>query len=118
MGAEVLYPKSAHKLDIRKLAGRKEPEPEQLAEFAELAKQAKVHIEVLESSGIPKKYWHSHAMNWMLFQWTQNREFAYGMLCAMYDNYLEQNKSAIEKKKIQGQISQFLQILDKMAACQ
>ncbi len=118
MGAELLYPKSAHKLDIRKLAGRKEPEPEQLAEFAELAKQAKVHIEVLESSGIPKKYWHSHAMNWMLFQWTQNREFAYGMLCAMYDNYLEQNKSAIEKKKIQGQISQFLQILDKMSACQ
>ena len=41
-----------------------------------------------------------------------------GMLCAMYDNYLEQNKSAIEKKKIQGQISQFLQILDKMTACQ
>lgn len=57
-------------------------------------------------------------MNWMLFQWTQNREFAYGMLCAMYDNYLEQNKSVIEKKKIQGQISQFLQILDKMTACQ
>ena len=118
MSAEVLYPKSAHKLDIRKLAGRKETEPERLAEFAELAKKAKSHIEVLESSGIPKQYWHSHAMNWMLVQWTQNREFAYGMLCAMYDNYLEQNKSAIEKKKIQGQISQFLQILDKMTACQ
>ena len=82
MGAEVLYPKSAHKLDIRKLAGRKETEPERLAEFAELAKKARSHIEVLESSGIPKQYWHSHAMNWMLFQWTQNREFAYGMLCA------------------------------------
>ena len=91
---------------------------DELAEFAELAKKARSHIEVLESSGIPKQYWHSHAMNWMLFQWTQNREFAYGMLCAMYDNYLEQNKSAIEKKKIQGQISQFLQILDKMTACQ
>lgn len=117
-GSEILSPKSAHKLDIRKLAGRKEPDAEQLAEFNKLARQARTHIEVLESSGIPRKYWHSHAMNWMLFQWSQNREFAYAMLCAMYDNYLEQNKSASEQKKIHGEISQFLQTLDKMTACQ
>lgn len=118
IGAEILYPKSAHKLDIRKLAGRKEPDLEQLAEFTKVAKKAKVHIEVLESSTIPRKYWHSHAMNWILFQWSQNREFSYAMLCAIYDNYLEQNKSASEQKKIQGQINQFLLILEKMSAVQ
>lgn len=117
---DVLMPKTSHKLDLRKLTGngKKDPDPDQQEVLSKLAAQAEIHIKVLESSGIPKQYWHSHAMNWMLFQWTQNREYAYGMLCAMYDNYLEQKKNSSDKKKLQGQIQQFLQALDKLSAFQ
>lgn len=117
-GSELLNARTGHNLVIRKLSNRKEPEAEHTEELAELAKQAEIHVKVLESSGIPRKYWYSHAMNWMLFQWSQNREFAYAMLCAMYDNYLDQRKSSIEKKKIQGQTTVFLNTLDRMFACQ
>lgn len=120
-GSELLNTRSSHKPVIQKLSGirkTEKPEPEYTEELAELAKQAEIHVKVLESSGIPRKYWYSHAMNWMLFQWSQNREFAYAMLCAMYDNYLEQGKSKTEKRKIQGQTTVFLNTLDKMFACQ
>lgn len=117
-GSTLLNAKSGTSLVKRKLTGKKGAEPDHAQELAELAKEAEIHVKVLESSGIPRKYWYSHAMNWMLFQWSQNREFAYAMLCAMYDNYLEQQKSAIEKRKIQGQTASFLNTLDKMCACQ
>lgn len=120
-GSELLNTKSSRTPVIQKLAGKKGAEstdPERAEELSKLTKQAEIHVKVLESSGIPRKYWHSHAMNWMLFQWSQNREFAYAMLCAMYDTYLEQGKSKVEQRKIQGQSTVFLNTLDKMFACQ
>lgn len=120
-GSELLFPKS-RPFGLERLTGRKSEKEadsqEQLQKLTALARQADTHIRVLEASGIPRRYWYSHAMNWMLFQWSQNREFAYAMLCAMYDNYLEQAKSGSEKRKIEGQTARFLHALDKLAACQ
>ena len=82
-----------------------------LSEDRHIEKEAK---EILERCGEIPAYVASFDVLTQLTGYKLTR----GMLCAMYDNYLEQNKSAIEKKKIQGQISQFLQILDKMTACQ
>ncbi len=118
-GFQMLNDKSARKGSvIRKLSGRKKPEEEHAEQLAGLAKEAEIHVKVLESSGIPKKYWCSHAMNWMLFQWSQNREFAYAMLCVMYDSYLDDRKTAAEKKQIQSETALFLSTLDKIISCQ
>lgn len=117
-GFQMLHDKSAHSNPvIRKLSGRKKPEEEHAEQLAELAKEAEIHVKVLESSGIPKKYWCSHAMNWMLFQWSQNREFAYAMLCVMYDSYLDDRKTAAEKKQILNDTALFLNTLDKIVSC-
>ncbi len=117
-GFQLLNDMSGHNAVIRKLSGRKKPEEEHAEQLAALAKEAEPHVKVLESSGIPKKYWYSHSMNWMLFQWSQNREFAYAMLCVMYDSYLEDRKTNAEKKQIQGEASVFLSTLDRLFACQ
>ena len=53
-------------------------------------------------------------MNWLLFQWSQNRDLPYALLYSMYDSYLEQCKSALEKKKITSQNALFLNNLDKL----
>ena len=116
-GFQLLNDKSAKKTVLQKLSGKKKPNEEHAGQLAELAKETEIHVKVLESSGIPKKYWCSHAMNWMLFQWSQNREFAYAMLCAMYDNYLDDRKTAAEKKQIQNETTLFLNTLEKISAC-
>lgn len=79
-----------------------------------LAGEADVHIRVLESGYIPRDYWFSHAMNWLLFQWSQHRELSYEMLFSMYDSFLEQRKSALDKRKIQLKRNAFLSSLDKL----
>lgn len=116
-GFQLLNDKSGKKTVLQKLSGKKKPKEEHTEQLTELAKEAEIHVKVLESSGIPKKYWCSHAMNWMLFQWSQNREFAYAMLCVMYDNYLDDRKTAAEKKQIQSETALFLNTLDRISAC-
>lgn len=91
--------------------GRCEPDSEKLAV---IAGEAYPHIQVLEDGEIPRQYWFSHAMNWLLFQWSQNRDLPYTLLYSMYDSYLEQCKSALEKRRIMGQSSLFLTNLDKL----
>lgn len=98
--------------------GKQDIPEENLEELSQLASEAEVHIRVLESGDIPRKYWYSHSMNWLLFQWSQNRDLPYIMLYAMYDSYLEQNKTTLEKKKIMNQCAAFLANLDKIMACQ
>ena len=90
---------------------RQEPDAERLAAIAE---EAHPHILVLKDGEIPRRYWFSHAMNWLLFQWSQNRDLPYALLYSMYDSYLEQCKSALEKKKITSQNALFLNNLDKL----
>ena len=87
-------------------------------ELENLASEADVHIRVLESGNIPREYWFSHAMNWILFQWSQHRDMSYDMLFSMYDNYLEQHKSGLDKKKIQVKRSTFFSTLDKLMGYQ
>ena len=94
--------------------GKQELSKEKLSELSQLASEAEIHIKVLESGDIPRKYWFSHAMNWLLFQWSQHRDLSYAMLFSMYDSYLEQCKSGFERKKIQSQAETFLTTLDKM----
>ena len=91
--------------------GRQEPDEERLTA---IAGEAYPHIQVLEQGEIPRQYWFSHAMNWLLFQWSQNRDLPYALLYSMYDSYLEQCKSALEKRKITSQASLFLNNLDKL----
>ena len=86
-------------------------------ELSRLAAEAEPRIRVLKSGDIPRKYWFSHAMNWILFQWSQNRDLPYIMLFSMYDSYLEQCKSAWEKRKILSQKDLFLSNLDKIMTC-
>ncbi len=90
---------------------RQEPNVEKLAAIAE---EAHPHILVLKNGEIPRRYWFSHAMNWLLFQWSQNRDLSYALLYSMYDSYLEQCKSALEKKKITSQNALFLNNLDRL----
>ena len=85
-----------------------------LQQLQKIAKEAAAHITVLESANIPREYWFSHAMNWILFQWSQHRELSYEILYAMYDGYLEQRKSALDQKKIQLKRNMFLNRLDKI----
>lgn len=79
-----------------------------------IANEAYPHIQLLKDGDIPRQYWFSHAMNWLLFQWSQNRDLAYPLLYSMYDSYLEQCKSAGEKRKITNQAALFLNNLDKL----
>ena len=74
--------------------------PEKKQKLHTIAAKMKTHINVLNSGDIPKKYWASHSMNWILFQWSQHRDFSYAMLYSMYDTYLEESKSTYEMKKI------------------
>ena len=82
--------------------------------LTELAAQADPHIRMLEDGEIPRQYWFSYAMNWILFQWSQNRDLPYIMLYSMYESYLEQCKSVLEKRKIMFQTTSFLTNLDKL----
>lgn len=82
--------------------------------LTELATQADSHIKLLEDGEIPRQYWFSYAMNWLLFQWSRNRDLSYLMLYSMYDSYLEQCKTLLEKRKITGQAALFLSNLDKL----
>lgn len=82
--------------------------------LTELAAQADPHIRMLEDGEIPRQYWFSYSMNWLLFQWSQNRDLPYVMLFSMYESYLEQCKSLIEKRKIMSQTTSFLTNLDKL----
>ncbi|MCB6413553.1 J domain-containing protein [Dorea acetigenes] len=94
--------------------GKQELSSENRNELSQLASEAQIHIQVLESGDIPKKYWFSHAMNWLLFQWSQHRDLSYAMLFSMYDSYLEQCKSNFERKKILNHTESFLTTLNKM----
>ena len=98
--------------------GRQEMPEDKVNELSKLASKAEIHIKVLESGDIPRKYWVSHAMNWLLFQCSQHRDLSYAMLYSMYDSYLEQCKSNLEKRKIASQCTVFLTNLDKIMACQ
>ncbi len=82
--------------------------------LTELATEAEPHIKMLEDGEIPRQYWFSYAMNWLLFQWSQNRDLPYIMLYTMYDSYVEQCKSGLEKRKISSQAALFLSNLDKL----
>lgn len=104
-GGALLKPKH---LGMRKVS------EEQQQELSHLASEADVHIRVLDSGSIPQEYWFSHAMNWLLFQWSQHRNLSYAMLFSMYDSYVEQHKSALDKKKIQSRRTSFLSTLEKM----
>ncbi len=95
----------------QKLFGKQELPVEKLTE---LAAQADPHIRMLEDGEIPRQYWFSYSMNWLLFQWSQNRDLPYVMLFSMYESYLEQCKSVIEKRKIMNQTTLFLTNLDKL----
>ncbi|MDD3361025.1 MAG: DnaJ domain-containing protein [Hespellia sp.] len=85
-------------------------------ELVKLAEQLQPLMKTLEDGEIPRTYWHSHAINWILFQWSQNRDLPYALLFAMYDSYLEQRKTVIEKIKITTQASAFLSTLDRIIA--
>lgn len=93
--------------------GRKAPDASRLEA---ISAEALPLIGVLRDGEIPKRYWFSHAMNWLLFQWSQNRDLPYPLLYSMYESYLEQCKTAGEKKKITGQNAVFLQNLDKLVS--
>lgn len=85
-----------------------------MAKLIALAAQADPHITTLTDGNIPREYWHSNAINWLLFQWSQNRDLPYPLLFTMYQSYLEQNKSALEKRKLTTMSSTFLQTLDRL----
>lgn len=105
-----LVSESAPLLKQKKFS-RQEPDAEKLAAIAE---EAHPRILVLQDGEIPRRYWFSHAMNWLLFQWSQNRDLPYPLLYSMYDSYLEQRKSALEKRKIANQNTLFLHNLDRL----
>lgn len=90
-GDEILKQKKWGKINLT---------PEKLRRLHAIAAKMKTHINVLNSGGIPEKYWAPHSMNWILFQWSQHRDFSYEMLYSMYDTYLEETKSSYEIKKI------------------
>ncbi len=95
--------------------GKKHELPEDtLQQLQAIAAEADVHIRVLEAGFIPREYWFPHAMNWLLFQWSQHRELSYEMLFSMYDSYVEQRKSALDKKKIQLKRTLFLNSLERI----
>lgn len=94
--------------------GKHELPEDTLQQLQNLATEADVHIRVLESGYIPREYWFPHAMNWLLFQWSQHRELSYEMLFSMYESYLDQRKSALDKKKVQLMRKVFLGSLDKL----
>ncbi|MEG1137549.1 MAG: DnaJ domain-containing protein [Lachnospiraceae bacterium] len=75
-------------------------------------------IAVLAESGIPREYWVSSAMNWLLFQWTQNRDLDFHLLCPMYDTYLQTCKSDTQRTKLSNQSKVFLANLEKLLAKQ
>ena len=85
--------------------------------LSELASLAEPQIQTLEDGEIPRQYWFSYAMNWILFQWSQNRDLPYTLLYTMYDSYLEQCKSGLEKRKLTYRTAAFLTNLDKLIAC-
>lgn len=103
--------KRGFKLPIRK---EKEQTPEHDGRLAKLSREASKHISTLESADIPREYWCPHAMNWVLFQWTQNRDYSYDMLFAMYDGYMAQKKNGTEKRSIQSASTQFQKDLDTL----
>ena len=105
-----LVSESAPLLKQKKFS-RQEPDAEKLAAIAE---EAHPRILVLQDGEIPRRYWFSHAMNWLLFQWSQNRDLPYPLLYSMYDSYLEQRKSALEKRKIANQNTLILHNLDRL----
>ena len=105
-----LVSESAPLLKQKKFS-RQEPDAEKLAAIAE---EAHPRILVLQDGEIPRRYWFSHAMNWLLFQWSQNRDLPYPLLYSMYDSYLEQRKSALEKRQIASQNTLFLHNLDRL----
>ena len=81
-----------------------------------IAKEATPRIKTLEDGDIPKEYWHSYAINWLLFQWSQNRDLPYPLLFSMYDSYLEQRKTRVEKYKITSQAAAFSTNLERLMA--
>lgn len=99
------------KLPIRR---EKDEIPEHDGRLAKIAREASRHISTLEDGEIPRQYWCPHAMNWVLFQWTQNRDYSYDMLFAMYDGYMAQKKSGTEKRSIINASNQFHKDLDTL----
>ena len=89
-----LVSESAPLLKQKKFS-RQEPDAEKLAAIAE---EAHTRILVLQDGEIPRRYWFSHAMNWLLFQWSQNRDLPYPLLYSMYDSYLEQASPRWKRK--------------------
>lgn len=96
-----------------KLIRKTESEKDDLQDTAE---QLKPYIKILEDAEIPKEYWHSHAINWILFQWSQNRDLPYPLLFSMYQSYLEQHKNSFERRKILAHSTTFLSNLDLIMA--
>lgn len=98
----------------KKRFGKQELTEEQKTQLGHISREASLYIEQLNSGKIPKAYWYSYSMNWLLFQWSQHRDLSYAMLFAMYDSYLEDKKTPLERRKILRMREEFLTELAKL----
>lgn len=83
-------------------------------ELTNLAHLATPFVTLLTEASIPRKYWQSNAMNWLLLQWSQNRDLDYCFLFSMYDTYILTYKSESEQNKLTNKNQSFLSSLEKL----
>lgn len=75
--------------------------------LTQLSLQALGHILTLRGASIPEKYWHPDIMNWMLFTWYKNRNITIAYLLTLYDDYVKEHVSAVDKLKLQSKCYKF-----------
>lgn len=84
------------------------------AQLNTLSLRALQYMALLKTSEIPMEYWSLDAMNWVLIRWGQNQQEDFLKLFAQYDAFINQNKTTMEKAKMQQQTKLFQGELKKL----
>lgn len=69
-------------------------------QLTRLSMQALRHVLTLREAQIPEHYWHPDIMNWLLFTWYKNRNITISYLLTLYDEYVKNSVSAMDRLKL------------------
>lgn len=104
----VTYWKTANALyDIISEADMLFKEKNRSSKLTQLSMQAIKYVIQLRNAAIPERYWHPDIMNWLLFTSYKNRNYTVSYLLTLYDNYVKESISAIDKIKLQKRSYQY-----------
>ena len=83
-------------------------------ELHQLSKKVLRHAVTLRNAGIPEKYWHPQAMNWLLYTWNQNRNLSTSYMLTLYEEHWQKDKKKTSCLKMEARSRAYQRKIKKL----